>query len=97
MTILPEQWRTKIACTLGPACKGSILARLVAAGLNVARLNFSHGTREEHGDWLRRIRELSARPQTPATILQDLAGPKVRYRRGSRRRDHADRESAFRS
>ncbi len=59
MTILPELRRTKIVCTLGPACKGSVLPRLVAAGMNVARLNFSHGTREEHGAWIRRIRELS--------------------------------------
>ena len=78
MTILPGQRRTKIVCTLGPACKGSVLPRLVAAGMNVARLNFSHGTQEEHGDWIRRIRELSERLQTPVAILQDLAGPKVR-------------------
>jgi len=78
MTILPEQRRTKIVCTMGPACKGSVLPRLVAAGMNVARLNFSHGTREEHGAWIRRIREVSERLKTPVAILQDLAGPKVR-------------------
>jgi pyruvate kinase len=78
MTILPEQRRTKIVCTMGPACKGSVLPRLVAAGMNVARLNFSHGTQEEHGDWIRRIREVSERLKTPVAILQDLAGPKVR-------------------
>jgi pyruvate kinase len=63
---------------MGPACKGSVLPRLVAAGMNVARLNFAHGTREEHGAWIRHIRELSERQQTPVAILQDLAGPKVR-------------------
>ena len=46
--------------------------------MNVARLNFSHGTQEEHGDWIRRIRELSERLRLPVAILQDLAGPKVR-------------------
>jgi len=63
---------------MGPACKGSVLPRLVTAGMNVARLNFSHGTQEEHGDWIRRIREVSERLKTPVAILHDLAGPKVR-------------------
>jgi len=77
MAKLPER-RTKIVCTLGPACAGEVLPRLLAAGMNVARLNFSHGTREEHGDWIRRLRELSQQLKTPVAILQDLAGPKIR-------------------
>ncbi len=54
--------RTKIVCTIGPASSGSDqLDRLVAAGLDVARLNFSHGTHDEHADVVRRIREGEAR------------------------------------
>ncbi|MCX5891959.1 MAG: pyruvate kinase, partial [Deltaproteobacteria bacterium] len=78
MTKSPITRRTKIVCTMGPACSGEVLPQLLAAGMNVARLNFSHGTREEHAGWIRRIRELSEQLQTPVAILQDLAGPKVR-------------------
>jgi pyruvate kinase len=78
MTNLPKVRRTKIVGTMGPACEGEVLPRLVAAGLNVARLNFSHGSREEHAGWIRRLRELSEQLKTPVAILQDLAGPKVR-------------------
>ena len=54
--------RTKIVCTIGPASSSTDeLDRLVAAGLDVARLNFSHGTHEEHADVIRRIREGEAR------------------------------------
>jgi pyruvate kinase len=70
--------RTKIVCTIGPACQGSVLEQLMVAGMNVARLNFSHGTREEHAGWIRRIREGAAKLGMPLAILQDLAGPKVR-------------------
>jgi pyruvate kinase len=78
MSRLREKRRTKIVCTLGPACGGEVLPRLVEAGMNVARLNFSHGTREEHGQWIRRLREISAFGGSPVAILQDLAGPKIR-------------------
>ncbi len=78
MSILQERRRTKIVGTLGPACAGEVLPRLVAAGLNVARLNFSHGTQAEHGEWIRRIRKISESAGTPVAILQDLAGPKIR-------------------
>jgi pyruvate kinase len=78
MTKLPVPRRTKIVCTMGPACAGEVLAQLLAAGMNVARLNFSHGSREEHAGWIKRIRELSEQLRLPVAILQDLAGPKVR-------------------
>lgn len=76
--MLRDQRRTKIVCTLGPASDGDILPRLLAAGMNVARLNFSHGTQAEHGARIKRLRELAAAGGLPLAILQDLAGPKVR-------------------
>jgi pyruvate kinase len=77
-TVLRDQRRTKIVCTLGPASDGDILPRLLAAGMNVARLNFSHGTQAEHGARIKRLRELAGAAGLPLAILQDLAGPKVR-------------------
>ncbi|MGA9754968.1 MAG: pyruvate kinase [Desulfobaccales bacterium] len=76
--MLRDQRRTKIVCTLGPASDGDILPGLLEAGMNVARLNFSHGTHAEHGARIKRLRELAAALQLPLAILQDLAGPKVR-------------------
>jgi len=76
--MLRDHRRTKIVCTLGPASDGDILPKLLAAGMNVARLNFSHGTKEEHGARIKRLRELAVSQQAPLAILQDLAGPKVR-------------------
>jgi pyruvate kinase len=76
--VLRDQRRTKIVCTLGPASDGDILPRLLEAGMNVARLNFSHGTKAEHGARIKRLRELAAALSLPLAILQDLAGPKVR-------------------
>src|SRR5207249_9353088 len=71
--------RTKIVCTIGPASSDTAeLDRLVAAGLDVARVNFSHGTHDEHADVIRRIREGESRWGRPVAILQDLQGPKIR-------------------
>lgn len=71
--------RTKIVCTLGPASETpEMIENLIVAGMNVARLNFSHGTRESHGEKIRQLREISARLDRPLAILQDLAGPKIR-------------------
>src|SRR6058998_3528008 len=71
--------RTKIVCTIGPASSSTAeLDRLVGAGLDVARLNFSHGTHDEHAEVIRRIREGEARWGRPVAILQDLQGPKIR-------------------
>jgi pyruvate kinase len=76
--VLRDQRRTKIVCTLGPASDGDILPRLLSAGMNVARLNFSHGTHAEHGARIKRLRELTALNKAPLAILQDLSGPKLR-------------------
>jgi pyruvate kinase len=71
--------RTKIVCTIGPASSSrEALDRLVAAGMDVARLNFSHGTHAEHAQAVRAIREGEADWGRSITILQDLQGPKVR-------------------
>ena len=78
MGTLAELRRTKIVCTIGPASTGEIFPELVAAGLNVARLNFSHGTKDEHQARIDLIRSASRESGTPVAILQDLAGPKIR-------------------
>jgi pyruvate kinase len=71
--------KTKIVCTIGPASESpQILEALIRAGMNVARLNFSHGTQEEHLRKIKFIREISNRFKSPVAILQDLAGPKIR-------------------
>ncbi len=71
--------RTKIVCTLGPATNTPERIRaLMEAGMNVVRLNFSHGDREEHRQSIRTIREVSAACGREVGILQDLCGPKIR-------------------
>jgi pyruvate kinase len=71
--------RTKIVCTIGPASSSSrVLTSMLRAGMDVARLNFSHGTHEQHGRVIRLLRELAAQRDRPLAILQDLSGPKVR-------------------
>jgi len=82
MTQLPQQARlrqTKIVCTLGPATAGpEMIRRLMQAGMDVARLNFSHGAAATHRETIRCIRELSLELGREVGILQDLAGPKIR-------------------
>ncbi len=71
--------RTKIVCTIGPATKSEQkIEQLIRAGMNVARLNFSHGTHEDHALVIERVRSISARLGRPIAILQDLQGPKIR-------------------
>ena len=71
--------RTKIVCTLGPATDSAEGIRaLLEAGMDVVRLNFSHGDREAHRATIRRIREVAAGAGRPLGILQDLGGPKIR-------------------
>jgi pyruvate kinase len=71
--------RTKIVATIGPASRSpEMLEKLVRAGVNVFRLNFSHGTHEEHLEVIRTAREIGARLHRPVALLQDLSGPKIR-------------------
>jgi pyruvate kinase len=71
--------RTKIVCTIGPASSSvAELDRLAAAGMDVARLNFSHGTHAEHAEVIQRLRDGEARWGRPVAIIQDLQGPKIR-------------------
>jgi pyruvate kinase len=71
--------RTKIVCTIGPATNSEErLQQLMQAGMNVARLNFSHGTHDEHEVVIERIRAIAKRLNYPIAILQDLQGPKIR-------------------
>ncbi len=71
--------KTKIVATFGPAVDTpEMLSRLIKAGTNVIRLNFSHGTQKKHGETIRLIRKISKELNQPVAILQDLQGPKVR-------------------
>lgn len=71
--------RTKIICTIGPAsASAAVIERLIVAGMNIARLNLSHGTQREHARYIRTIRRISQRLGTKVAILMDLPGPKYR-------------------
>ena len=71
--------KTKIVCTIGPASRSpETLERLIKTGMDVARLNFSHGTQKEHGRTIADLRRIARRLGRPVAVLQDLAGPKIR-------------------
>ncbi|KPL25382.1 MAG: hypothetical protein AMJ93_00340 [Anaerolineae bacterium SM23_84] len=71
--------RTKIVCTIGPASRSTeMLKQLIQSGMSVARLNFSHGNHEYHGENVLRIRGVSEEASKPVAILMDLQGPKLR-------------------
>jgi pyruvate kinase len=74
--------KAKIVATLGPACDGEgMLENLIKAGVNVARLNFSHGTHEQHAAHIAAVRAIAERLNISVGILQDLQGPKIRVGR----------------
>lgn len=71
--------RTKIVATIGPASSSpDVIRQMVQAGMDVARLNFSHGTYEQHAQMVKLLRSVSMELDTPITLLQDLQGPKIR-------------------
>ena len=74
-----ETARSKIVCTVGPACEAeACLASMLDAGMDVARLNFSHGEHEWHAAMIDRLRALEAKRSQPIGILADLQGPRMR-------------------
>lgn len=76
---LSKSRKTKIIATIGPASRDeAMIEKLIKTGVNVFRLNFSHGTHEEHLEILNRIRKISLELNIDVAILQDLAGPKIR-------------------
>src|SRR5512142_638298 len=79
--------RAKIVCTLGPACSSeAVLRDMMRLGMDVARLNFSHGTHEEHARMLERVRKVAQSEGRSICVLQDLQGPKIRTGRLKDRR-----------
>jgi pyruvate kinase len=71
--------RAKIICTIGPSCNtGPVLRTLLEAGMDVARLNFSHGSHQEHARHIQVLRQAAAAEGRTICILQDLQGPKIR-------------------
>ena len=72
--------KTKIIATIGPSSRSpEILEDLVVGGMDCARLNFSHGTLDEHAEVIGLVRQLSEKYQRPVAILQDLGGIKLTW------------------
>ena len=70
---------TKIIATVGPASDSDeVLNALIAAGADILRLNFSHGTHQSHAATVARVRQAAARAGRDVAIMQDLSGPKIR-------------------
>ena len=71
--------RTKVVATIGPASQSiDVMRQLLQGGVNIVRLNFSHGTHEDHRQTLENLRAVRDELHTPITVLGDLSGPKVR-------------------
>jgi pyruvate kinase len=76
---MPQRLATKIVCTIGPASSSpNVLGHMMRAGMDIARINFSHGNYEEHLKNIKTIRKVSHNLRRPIAILQDLPGPKLR-------------------
>src|SRR5210317_985860 len=77
---MKQKKRTKIVCTIGPASSDrDTLLKMVKQGMNVARLNFSHGSHDDHAKLIDTIRKIAEETGKPIAILQDLQGPKIRF------------------
>ena len=78
----PEPRRTKIVATIGPSsASAETLLALARAGMDAARLNFSHGTHAEHAEWTRLVRAVQEKLGRPLAVVADLQGPKIRVTR----------------
>ncbi len=76
---MPLEKRTKIVCTIGPASREvPVIASLIRAGMNAARLNFSHGTHKDHAELLGHVRQAAKETGEPVAVIADLQGPKIR-------------------
>jgi len=79
MSVLSAETRTKIVCTIGPASRSDgVIRAMIRSGMDVARINFSHGTKEEHREEIERIRRIADEEGATVAILADLQGPKFR-------------------
>ena len=77
--VISSPRRAKIICTIGPACNTETAMRdLLRLGMDIARLNFSHGTHDDHAQHIQRLRRAAEREGRTLCILQDLQGPKIR-------------------
>ena len=71
--------KTKIVCSIGPACDNDeTIKKMILAGMNVARFNFSHGTYEWHKQAMERVRRVAEALRIPVAILLDTKGPEIR-------------------
>ncbi len=78
--------RTKIVCTLGPASASeTVMEQLLRAGMNIARLNFSHGSHEGHKEMIDRFRKVRDKLGLPAAIMLDTKGPEIRIKSEAKR------------
>ncbi len=79
MTLNVGDKRTKIVCTIGPGTdQAGVLERMIAAGMNVARFNFSHGMHREHAQRMQQVKDAAATLATPVALLLDTKGPEMR-------------------
>ncbi|MCG2703328.1 MAG: pyruvate kinase [Candidatus Omnitrophica bacterium] len=77
---MKQYWnKTKVVCTIGPACKNAdTIKKMILGGMDIARFNFSHGVFAEHGASMKNVRGLALKLRASVAVLQDLPGPKIR-------------------
>ena len=88
--------KTKIICTIGPACDNEdTLTKMCLAGMNVARLNFSHGTHEEHVEKINLVKRVREKLEFPIAIMLDTKGPEYRIKTFKNGKIHLDAGDTF--